>query len=117
MSINLEKDFPQSGVFDAVERRLKKEELVNVSFKILAFSKAIKGTDGDFHFLLCQDKEGPFTTSANDIMMQRLRKLVFAVGLDEEKSTEEESYLPDVVEVKLVKEKSTTTGREYFKFA
>lgn len=111
---NLNDVAPNTGVFEKVERREEKKNLVDKSFEIVAFSSEMTGADGQFHVLLCRDGAGLFTTTANDIIMKRVKKAASVLGLKENEGEEGENYLLDSVAVKLIEAKSTTSGRNYF---
>ena len=116
MAQKLSEIAPERGVFEDVERRVKKEEMVGKTFFVKAFSDELTGTDGKFHVILCKDDEGTFTTTANEILMKRLENAKQIVGLKEGDLWKTESYFKEDVEVTLQSRKSQSTGRDYFVF-
>jgi hypothetical protein len=107
---------PNKKLFsDVTEVQRNKEELINKTFIVLAHTSKIPSADGDYEILLCEDKEGKFTTTAGSILFGRLHEYGKLSDYKDEGS-HEEKYFRDGVEVTLKQEKSKN-NKKYFVFA
>jgi len=113
--VNINEVAPVTPLFDGAEK-IEKKDVLNKQIIVEAFAE-LEGDDGKFGVIKFTYDGKVYTTSINEMMLERVLEATQKVGLDVEKSTNKEKVLAQTIEVTIIEKVSTKNkNRTYFVF-
>lgn len=117
MTKDINEAAPQKPLFEEFDQ-VKKEDVLNEKIEVLAYAEMIGEEDKPYGIIAAKKEQGGFfSTTINEMMLARLKEAVQNVGLDDDKTTNQERWFSEPIAVKITqKQSSKNANRKYFAF-